>query len=107
MRFAAPIPMRDMASFYAMHDVLIAPSIWPESFGLVTREAASTGMFVIATDSGALAADLKGMPNAFVIKQTDPGRLAGELADAITKLPAALASLEGRPVIASGTNYNT
>ena len=41
--------------FYSDQDVLIAPSIWPESFGLVTREALSAGLWVIASDAGALA----------------------------------------------------
>ena len=32
------LPMQAMADFYGQHDVLIA-SIWPESYGLVSREA--------------------------------------------------------------------
>ena len=48
VRFIAPIPMAMMSQFYASQDVLIAPSIWPESFGLVTREALSAGLWVIA-----------------------------------------------------------
>ena len=47
--------MDKMPIFYSNHDVLIAPSIWPESFGLVTREALSAGLWVIASDAGALA----------------------------------------------------
>ena len=53
--FIAPIPMDKMPKFYSDQDVLIAPSIWPESFGLVTREALSAGLWVIASDAGALA----------------------------------------------------
>ena len=55
VRFIAPIPMAMMSQFYASQDVLIAPSIWPESFGLVTREALSAGLWVIASEAGALA----------------------------------------------------
>ena len=47
--------MAMMSQFYASQDVLIAPSIWPESFGLVTREALSAGLWVIASEAGALA----------------------------------------------------
>ena len=47
--------MAMMSQFYASQDVLIAPSIWPESFGLVTREALSAGLWVIASAAGALA----------------------------------------------------
>jgi glycosyltransferase involved in cell wall biosynthesis len=53
--FIAPIPMNEMPKFYCEQDVLLAPSIWPESFGLVTREAVSAGLWVIASDAGALA----------------------------------------------------
>ena len=53
--FIAPISMDKMPNFYSNQDVLIAPSIWPESFGLVTREALSAGLWVIASDAGALA----------------------------------------------------
>ena len=53
--FVASVPMDEMPLFYSNHDVLIAPSIWPESFGLVSREALSAGLWVIASDSGALA----------------------------------------------------
>ena len=59
VQFIAPIPMNDMPDFYRSQDVLVAPSIWPESFGLVTREALSAGLWVIASDAGALAEPLK------------------------------------------------
>ena len=59
--------MGAMAEFYAGQDGLIAPSIWPESFGLVTREAISAGLWVIAADSGALADPLRQQPDAGAI----------------------------------------
>ena len=58
VRFIAPVAMDEMNQFYASQDVLVAPSIWPESFGLVTREALSAGLWVIASNSGALAEPL-------------------------------------------------
>nr|WP_115094642.1 glycosyltransferase [Synechococcus sp. UW106] len=58
INFIAPIPMGKMEQFYSSQDVLVAPSIWPESFGLVTREALSAGLWVIASDTGALAEPL-------------------------------------------------
>lgn len=57
--FIAPVSMELMPDFYAQQDVLVAPSIWPESFGLVTREALSAGLWVIASDAGALAEPIK------------------------------------------------
>jgi len=58
VKFIAPIAMDKMSQFYASQDVLVAPSIWPESFGLVTREALSAGLWVIASNAGALAEPL-------------------------------------------------
>lgn len=54
-RFIPPVPMGEMSQFYATQDVLVAPSIWPESFGLVTREASSAGLTVISSTIGALS----------------------------------------------------
>lgn len=48
-----------MSEFYAGIDVLIAPSLWPESYGLVTREAAAAGVWVVAAKVGGLAEDLR------------------------------------------------
>jgi len=55
VQFCPSIPMAKMNNFYTSQDVLVAPSIWPESFGLVTREALQMGLWVIASDIGALA----------------------------------------------------
>ncbi|MGB1775417.1 MAG: glycosyltransferase [Synechococcus sp.] len=92
--FVAPIPMDLMAQFYAQQDVLIAPSIWPESFGLVTREALSAGLWVIASDAGALAEPIKASltPVGTVVRPND----LQELRDALIAAPDHLAELEQR-----------
>ena len=88
VKFIAPIPMELMPDFYATQDVLIAPSVWPESFGLVSREALSAGLWVIASDAGALAEPLKNSLNNVgrIIKPNN----VRDLADCLTKLPADL-----------------
>jgi glycosyltransferase involved in cell wall biosynthesis len=48
-----------MPEFYSSTDVLVAPSIWPESFGLITREAQQAGVWVVAANAGGLAEDVK------------------------------------------------
>ena len=40
--------------FYSGVDVMVVPSMWPESFGLVAREAALLGLWVVAADAGGL-----------------------------------------------------
>lgn len=52
------VPQSEITDLYADIDVLLAPSIWPESYGLVTREAMSCGVWVIASDRGAIGADI-------------------------------------------------
>jgi glycosyltransferase involved in cell wall biosynthesis len=54
IEFIPKIKQNAVANLYSRLDVLIAPSIWPESFGLVTREAAHAGLWVIASDRGAI-----------------------------------------------------
>jgi glycosyltransferase involved in cell wall biosynthesis len=67
--------MAAMAEFYAEHDVLIAPSIWPESYGLVTREALSAGLWVVASGIGALADPIEHGVNGHVVPPGDPDAL--------------------------------
>ena len=48
-------PQTKVGELYAMVDVLVAPSVWPESYGLVVREALQAGCWIIASDRGALS----------------------------------------------------
>ena len=70
------VPMQDMAGFYAQQDVLLAPSIWPESYGLVTREALSAGLWVVASHCGALAEPIRHGENGHVLPPGDAAALA-------------------------------
>jgi glycosyltransferase involved in cell wall biosynthesis len=54
----AKVPQAEIADLYAGIDILLAPSVWPESYGLVTREAMACGVWVIASDRGAIGADI-------------------------------------------------
>ncbi|MGF1456711.1 MAG: glycosyltransferase [Alphaproteobacteria bacterium] len=67
VQFIGKIPQTRVAELYARLDVLLAPSIWPESYGLVTREALQCGLWVIASDRGAIGADVTAGENGFVI----------------------------------------
>ncbi|MEM9449264.1 MAG: tetratricopeptide repeat protein [Cyanobacteria bacterium P01_E01_bin.6] len=65
--FIAKVPQDKMHEFYSTIDVLVAPSMWPESFGLVTREATAAGVWVIASNKGALAEDLEPGKNSTIV----------------------------------------
>ena len=63
-----------MPEFYSNTDVLIAPSIWPESFGMMSREAKLAGVWVVASNAGGLAEDVEGGINGNVF---EAGNVAG------------------------------
>jgi glycosyltransferase involved in cell wall biosynthesis len=74
------VPQDKIASLYKNIDVLFAPSVWPESFGLVTREAAACGCWIVASSLGGIGEDVD-PENGFVI---DPKKPA--LIDVLKKL---------------------
>lgn len=69
------IPSGRIEEMYAQSDVVLAPSIWPESFGLVSREALSAGCWVVASSLGAMAEEVVDGENGFVIDVTQPDDL--------------------------------
>lgn len=68
--FIKKVPQRDIESLFAKIDVLVAPSIWPESFGLVTREATSAGVWVITSNMGGIGEDIIDDQSGWVIDPT-------------------------------------
>ncbi|MFA5930786.1 MAG: glycosyltransferase [archaeon] len=60
------VPFEKVNQIYENIDVLAAPSIWPESYGLVVREALNQGMWVIASDRGAVSESIT-KDNGFII----------------------------------------
>ena len=56
--FIGKTPQEEVDQLYARLDVLVAPSIWPESYGLVTREAAAAGVWVVASNLGGIGEDV-------------------------------------------------
>lgn len=62
-----PYPQAEVSQLYAQLNVLLAPSTWPESFGLVTREALARGLWVITSNLGAIGGDVEEGKNGFII----------------------------------------
>jgi glycosyltransferase involved in cell wall biosynthesis len=60
---------------YGRFDVLVALSLWPESFGLVVREALAYGRWVITSNLGALAEAIVPGCNGWVVDVADPSAL--------------------------------
>ena len=54
VHFCGTYTPAQLSAILAQHDVLVVPSIWEETFSLVTREALQAGLPVIAARRGAL-----------------------------------------------------
>ncbi|PYD69219.1 hypothetical protein CFR76_11255 [Komagataeibacter swingsii] len=61
------VKQKDMGEIYRQIDVLVAPSIWPESFGLVTREALINNCWVIGSDRGAISENISEGKNGHIV----------------------------------------
>jgi len=75
-----------LEAVYADHDVLVAPSS-REVWGLVVNEGLARGLWVIATDEVASAADLLMHQNGRIVRAAN----VQDLAAAIVEAPAGLA----------------
>lgn len=73
------LPQERIGELYSRLDVLLAVSIWPESYGLVTREALACGLWVIASDRGAIGADVVEGKNGFVVDVSGTSALIAAL----------------------------
>ncbi len=71
VRITARRKQEAMAGLYAEIDVLFAPSLWPESFGLVTREALAAGCWVVASDRGAVGDPVEEGLNGHIVSVDD------------------------------------
>lgn len=65
------VRQEDVVGLYNLIDVLVAPSIWPESYGLVSREALRCGIWVVASNLGAIGEDIIEGENGFVVDVTN------------------------------------
>lgn len=119
--FRSKYQQADINTLYANMDVLVAPSIWPEAYGLVTREAAYAGVWAIASDRGAVGdciddglngrivpvddvrglrqalLEIDGNPQAFLkpCPQKTPRSVAEQVSECVALYRAILADIEG------------
>ncbi|WP_018261250.1 glycosyltransferase [Methylobacterium sp. WSM2598] len=87
VRIVGPVAQEEIGGLYGELDVLLVPSLWPESFGLVSREARAFGLWVVASDRGAVGEEVRPGVDGFVIDVSTPGPLR-EVLGAIDADPA-------------------
>ena len=69
----------DIGDILAGLDILVIPSLWPETFNIVMREAFACGVPVIASDAGALPEGLSDGINGILFKTADEDDLAKKM----------------------------
>ena len=72
--FIGKAPQSRVEEVYSRFDILAALSIWPESYGLVTREARAYGLGVIASNRGDIGRGI-GKEDGWVIDVSDGDQL--------------------------------
>ncbi len=91
------VPQDKIGWLYGQIDVLIAPSVWPESFGLCVREAVTYGKWIVVSDRGALPEAVLPDVNGFVIDLNDPQALPAALAKLQADMPRFLQTPAAAP----------
>jgi glycosyltransferase involved in cell wall biosynthesis len=81
--FIGRVNQQGVVNLYQKIDVLFAPSLWPESYGLVTREAAASGCWVVASTLGGIGEDVIEGKTGFKVTPT-----LKSLSEVINKLDA-------------------
>jgi glycosyltransferase involved in cell wall biosynthesis len=72
-------PQASIGDLYSHVDVLLAPSVWPESYGLVTREAIASGCWVVASNRGAVGDCVVEGRNGYIVDVADEAGLLAAL----------------------------
>lgn len=94
LQIAEPFSYDNIDEFFSGIDVLLCPSLWPESFGMATREATVRGVWVIAMNAGGLAEDLIDGKNGTITPMGDIASFAKAVQQAFDlKRPYQLTSI--------------
>ncbi|MDX1579739.1 MAG: glycosyltransferase, partial [Gemmatimonadota bacterium] len=75
LRLVGPYEPCDLSALLAGVDVLVAPSLWPETFCLVVREALARGVPAITTRLGALPDGVEDGVDGFLYEHDAPAEL--------------------------------
>jgi len=79
VRWLGPYHPEDLPAIFAAVDALVVPSIWPEAFSLVTREAFQAGVPVVGSAIGGIAEAVLHEQNGLQVAPGDTEALAEAL----------------------------
>jgi FMN phosphatase YigB (HAD superfamily)/glycosyltransferase involved in cell wall biosynthesis/tetratricopeptide (TPR) repeat protein len=94
-----------IGDIYGELDVLFAPSTWPESFGLVSREAVLSGLWLVAGNKGAMGEVVIEGKNGFIVDVDDPSDMVRILKEIDSHPSRYMSSPEVRPQIRSLSDF--
>jgi len=77
--FTGWVSRKDLMSMYSLSDIVVIPSVFPETFSLVFLEAFSSRKIVIASDIGALSENVADGKTGFLVKPGSVKELAKKL----------------------------
>ncbi len=75
VRVMGRVPQDRVGNLYGRFDVLCAPSLWPESYGLIAREALHYGKWVVASSHGGIGEDVVPGRNGWLVDVFDAAAL--------------------------------
>jgi glycogen(starch) synthase len=81
--FAGTPSSESVAALLRQHRVMVVPSIWEESFGVVALEGAASGCFVIGSDGGGLAEAIG--PAGTTFRRGDVTDLTAKISQVLTQ----------------------
>ena len=82
----------DMATAYAVGDVVVDPSVRPESFDFVLAEAGAMGLPAVSSNIGASREVLREGETGWLVQPSNPGALAAGIRQALAAAGPALAA---------------
>lgn len=87
IRLQGPYEPGEVARILAGLDVVVVPSLWPETFGLTLHEAAASGACLVASRLGALAEAIEDGGSGLLVPPGDP-RALGEVLEQLRRDPS-------------------
>lgn len=92
VRFAGPVPRRDIGKAFSQIDALVMPSVWLENFPIIIQEARAARVPVIASDLGGMREAVRDGVDGVLFKAGDAKALARALAS-LVRHPERLAEM--------------
>lgn len=79
VKFVGHVPRSDIYAYYHMSDIVVIPSLFPETFGIVLTEAWLAKKIVIGSRIGTLGVRIQDGENGFLVEPNDSKELAKKI----------------------------